>query len=247
MTQRVVEAKKVEVDAEVVEVNKEAAAANIESEKANAIETDCNEALQQVMPIYYKAVAAVDRLQAADVTEMSRVVTASEGLKIVAQSLCYFFIDGGLNEKKYLQKKQSAKDPDVFEYWLPCKKEVLSGKVLQGMKDFDKDNVDPGLVEKMTPLLLLDSFKDSALKNAGKAALGIGSWVKAIIEYDNAMKIVKPKQAELKVAKAASAAANKVKEEAEARLAAKEAELKECVDKLDAVQREEKRLRDEHD
>lgn len=61
------------------------------------------------------------------------------------------------------------------------------------------------------------------------------------------MKIVKPKQAELKVAKAASAAANKVKEEAEARLAAKEAELKECVDKLDAVQREEKRLRDEHD
>lgn len=81
----------------------------------------------------------------------------------------------------------------------------------------------------------MESFKDAALKNAGKAALGIGSWVKAIIEYDNAMKIVKPKQAELKVAKAASAAANKVKEEAEARLAAKEAELKECVDKLDAV------------
>ena len=65
--------------------------------------------------------------------------------------------------------------------------------------------------------------------------MGIGSWVKAIIEYDNAMKIVKPKQAELKEAKAASAAANKVKEEAEARLAAKEAELKACVDKLDEV------------
>lgn len=81
----------------------------------------------------------------------------------------------------------------------------------------------------------MDAFKDAALKNAGKAAIGIGSWCKAIIEYDNAMKIVKPKQAELKVAKAASAAANKVKEEAEARLAAKEAELKECVDKLDAV------------
>lgn len=92
-----------------------------------------------------------------------------------------------------------------------------------------------------------DGFKDAALKNAGKAALGIGSWIKAIIEYDQAMKIVKPKQAELKVAKAASAAANKIKDEAEARLAAKEAELKECVDKLDAVQREEKRLRDEHD
>jgi len=61
------------------------------------------------------------------------------------------------------------------------------------------------------------------------------------------MRIVKPKQAELAVAKAASAAAKKVKEDAEARLAAKEAELKACVDKLDEVQRREKALRDEHD
>ena len=35
------------------------------------------------------------------------------------------------------------------------------------------------------------------------------------------MRIVRPKQAELKVAQAAAAAANKVKEEAEARLAEK--------------------------
>ena len=228
-----------------MEVNKEATAAGIEADKAGAIETDCNEALQQVMPIYYRAVAAVDRLQAADVTEMSRVNVPSEGLKIVAQSLCYFFFD--LNDKKYLQKKQSAKEPDVFDYWISCKKEVLGGRLLQRLKDFEKDNVDPALVEKMTPLLTMEGFKDSNLKNAGKAAIGIGSWCKAIIEYDNAMRIVKPKQAELKVAKAAAAAANKIKEDAESRLAAKEAELKECVDKLDAVQREEKRLRDEHD
>ena len=111
----------------------------------------------------------------------------------------------------------------------------------------DKDNVDPELVAKMAPLLLMAEFSDAALLKAGKAALGIGSWVKAIIEYDQAMKIVKPKQAELKVAKAAAEAANKIKAEAEARLAAKEAELKACVDKLDEVQREEKRLRETHD
>ena len=46
VTQRVVEAKKVEVDKEVVEVNKEASAAGIEADKASAIEADCNEALQ---------------------------------------------------------------------------------------------------------------------------------------------------------------------------------------------------------
>lgn len=115
------------------------------------------------------------------------------------------------------------------------------------MKDFDKDNVDLALVEKMTPMLQYPAFADAALKNAGKAALGIGSWIKAIIEYDNAMKIVKPKQAELAVAKETSAAANRVKEAAEARLADKEAELKACVDKLDAVQRQERELREKHD
>jgi N-acetylglutamate synthase/N-acetylornithine aminotransferase len=84
VTQREVEAKKVEVDKEVVELNKEATAAGIESDKANAIEADCNEALQQVMPIYYRAVAAVERLQPADVQEMARVAVPSEGLKIVS-------------------------------------------------------------------------------------------------------------------------------------------------------------------
>lgn len=103
------------------------------------------------------------------------------------------------------------------------------------MKTYSKDTVPEPLVLRMKELLTHPNFMDSALKNAGKAAFGIGSWVKAIIEYDQAMKIVKPKQAELAVAKAAAAAANKIKEEAEARLAAKEAELKACVDRLDEV------------
>jgi len=79
------------------------------------------------MPIYYKAVAAVDRLQAADVTEMSRIATPSEGVKIVAQSLCYFFIEvDPLKERQYLAKKENPKDPDTYEYWSHCKKKVLS-------------------------------------------------------------------------------------------------------------------------
>ena len=82
------------------------------------------------MPIYYKAVAAVDRLSGADVTEMSRVQTPSEGIKIVAQSLCYFFIDDGLRDRQYLEKKQNPKDPDTYDYWAPCRKKVLNAKIL---------------------------------------------------------------------------------------------------------------------
>jgi dynein heavy chain len=55
------------------------------------IENDCNEALAKVMPIYKKAVKAVDDLKAADVTEMKGTKTPSAGLKLVAQVLCLFF------------------------------------------------------------------------------------------------------------------------------------------------------------
>ena len=84
VTQREVEAKKVEVDAEVKEVNKEASAAKEESDKASAIEDDCKLALSKVMPIYHRAVAAVERLSGSDVKEMSLVNVPSQGLQVVA-------------------------------------------------------------------------------------------------------------------------------------------------------------------
>jgi len=109
-------------------VNKEADAAKIEADKAGVIEADCNEALQKVMPIYYRAIAAVERLSSSDVKEMSGVVKPSSGLEIVAQSLCYFFIDDPLNERQYKNKKEKASDPDTFDYWVPCKKKVLANQ-----------------------------------------------------------------------------------------------------------------------
>lgn len=98
-------------------------------------------------------------------------------------------------------KKEKANDPTVYDYWPSCKKKVLTGNVLKRMKEYEKDNVDVALVEKMTPLIATPAFTDAALKNAGRAALGIGNWCKAIIEYDTAMKVVKPKKIELAAAK----------------------------------------------
>lgn len=47
------------------------------------------------------------------------------------------------------------------------------------------------------------------MERAGQAAKGISNWTKAIIEYDQAMGIVKPKQIELAAANEASAKAKK--------------------------------------
>ena len=78
---------------------------------------------------------------------------------------------------------------------------------------------------KLKELFADPLFDDKALKGASKAVLGIGRWCKAIIKYDEAMKVVKPKQIELKEAKESLA-------EALAKLEVPQAKLKEVQDKL---------------
>jgi hypothetical protein len=45
------------------------------------------------------------------------------------------------------------------------------------------------------------------MAKTSQAALGISNWTKAIVQYDEAMKVVKPKQQQLKEAEEASAKA----------------------------------------
>ena len=56
-------------------------------------------------------------------------------------------------------KKETGKEEDAFEYWSHCKK-LLSSKppILQKMKDFDKDNAPPDIIEKMTPVIKEEGF-----------------------------------------------------------------------------------------
>jgi hypothetical protein len=44
-------------------------------------------------------------------------------------------------------------------------------------------------------------YDDKVLRNASMAAFGLGKWVRAMVQYDDAMKIVKPKKAEAEMAK----------------------------------------------
>lgn len=59
----------------------------------------------------------------------------------------------------------------------------------------------------MAAVLAHEDFTDEKLKNASKAAFGIAKWCRAIISYDDAMKIVTPKKIELAKAVEKSGAA----------------------------------------
>lgn len=72
---------------------------------------------------------------------------------------------------------------------------------------YDKDNISQALVDTLKPIINSEEYEDGKLANASKAAHGLAKWVRAMVQYDDAMKVVKPKQAELKVAKDSAAEA----------------------------------------
>jgi len=143
----------VEADKIATAVKKEEEIAKDEKAKATAIETECKGMLDQVMPIYHAAMAAVAKLKPADVTEMSKFVKASPPVAATAEALCYFF-----DEKPIVIKAQTAKEVDTFDWWTPCKKKILNAKLLKSMQDYPKDDVQPALVEKMKPLMEREEF-----------------------------------------------------------------------------------------
>jgi len=49
------------------------------------------------------------------------------------------------------------------------------------------------LIETLRPLIEADDYQESVLQNASKAAAGLAKWVKAMVQYHDAMKVVKPK------------------------------------------------------
>jgi dynein heavy chain len=92
------------------------------------------------------------------------------------------------------QIKKSEGNTKVVDWWESGKKHVLAMKDLLGAcKDFKKDEIKPELIEELRPIIEDKGYEDGILKNASKAAWGLGKWVRAMVQYDDAMKIVKPK------------------------------------------------------
>jgi dynein heavy chain len=115
--------------------------------------------------------------------------------------------------------------------------------LLKDLTGFKKDDIAPEVIAAVTPLMSEEDFTDAKLKNASKAGHGIGKWVRAIIAYDDAMKIVTPKKIELAKAVEMSQEAQKVWDSAVERLNAVLAEMKRLMEQLADTQAEESRLR----
>ena len=86
------------------------------------------------MPIFEKAVKAVNRLKSDNVTELKGFIKVASGVMMVAKVLCLMF-------NKLPRIRKGTSDEDALElYWQHCKKELLNARLLNELKSYPKED-----------------------------------------------------------------------------------------------------------
>ena len=206
---------------------------------AEAKNAECEYELKKVEPIAEAAQKAVNQLDAKDITEMRQFKTVGPPVKAVAQCLVFYF---KLTPKQYIMATSADGKSKAPDFWETCKKHILPNNLKKNLQEYPKDDLGDELAAQIQPILDSEEFTDEKLSKASKAAFGIAKWCRAIVGYHGAMKIVIPRQLELKEAKASAAAAEKAAKAAQEKLDAINAEMNALVYQLTATQNEENRL-----
>lgn len=183
-----IEKQKKQVAEKTKEVEAEEAIAKGKKEEADAIQKDCEEELSRVMPIYNAAMKAVSELDKNDITEIRGFKKPPDGAILVMKTMCIMF---GVPPEKV--RGGNVKEVQ-WDYWEPAKKKLLSPDLLKRCQTFEKDSINSEIIEKLKPLISDPNYQDEVLKTVSKAAWGLAKWVRAIVQYDEAMKVVRPKQ-----------------------------------------------------
>lgn len=144
-----------------------------------------------------------------------------EAVKMVMITVCLMM---GVKPDKI--KDPAGSNKKVDDYWGPAQKQLLGDpRFLQNLMEYDKDHMDPKMVESVSVYTADPVFDPAIVAKGSVAAAGICKWVHAMVKYDRVAKLVAPKRAALE-------GAEKTLGEAMAALAEKQAVLKEVLDKL---------------
>lgn len=92
----------------------------------------------------------------------------------------------------------AATGKKVLDYWGPSKKLLSDMGFLQGLKDYEKDDIHPDIMKKIRKEFIPHpDFQPHIVLKASSAAEGLCKWVIAIDLYDAVAKVVAPKKAKL--------------------------------------------------
>ncbi|XP_018571400.1 dynein heavy chain 12, axonemal [Anoplophora glabripennis] len=175
--------------------------ANKQAAAAQNLKRECEADLAEAIPILDEAIAALDTLKPADITLVKSMKNPPEIIKLVMAAVCI------IKDVKPDRKPDPSTGKMTLDFWGPSKRLLGDMNFLQGLKDFDKDNIKPDVMVKLRKEYIPHKdFKPSIVAKASSAAEGLCKWIIAMDMYDRVNKIVAPKKAKLAAAETEFAA-----------------------------------------
>lgn len=215
------------------EVTKKKEKCEVQAAEIRREQQEADRDLQAAIPYLNRALEAVDNITANDINEIKTTKKPSDMIKLIFDGVLILF-GSPINQvtlKQYNVKKQNFDFvADSFEDY--SKSMIIDPKFLSKLRDFsekEKDKINDETCEFLLPYIELEHFTPANAKSASNAAEGLCVWVKAMVDYHEASKIVKPKMDFL-------TKQNLKLEAAMIELKANEDELKIAQDKLKALE-----------
>lgn len=113
--------------------------------------------------------------------------------------VCYVFDED--KDVPWKPKPGGKPGEKMQDFWEYSKKKVLNSKLTQRLKDFSLEAIRKmAKIEKVKEFSATEEFNIEKLKNSSSAAMNIAKWVIASVKTYDALKIVDPKEKELKEA-----------------------------------------------
>ena len=142
------------------------------------IKTDCEAELAKAMPIYKEALGALDTLNKNDIIEMKSYAKPPEDLVLVIQAVC-FLLD---KPENWDEGKKLMNNPAEF---------------INSLKSFDKDKISATKHKKLKKYTQDARFVPALIEKKSLAGKSICLWARAIDNYTEVLKVIKPKQESL--------------------------------------------------
>lgn len=230
----------------VIETRKIVSAeAEVAQREADIVEAQKNEVeadLAEAIPALNAAIEALNTIKPNEINEIKALAKPPQKIRTVCHAVCIML---GKEPARVKDPETGQMGPD----WWGCSQRMLSENgFINTLKDFDKDNIPPKIVNIIKKDFLSNpEFTPEIVETASKAAKGMCSWVIAMITYDRIAKEVAPKKAALAEAQAkldATLGALAVKKQA---LQKVEDDLKALEDQLSAAKTEKMRLENQAD
>lgn len=192
ITMKEVENENITVERATILVKQEEEVANKKADIAGTLRIECEADLAVAIPILEDAVIALNTLKPTDITLVKAMKNPPDTIKLVMAAVCVMM---GVAPDRTIDPATGKKFTD---FWGPSKRILGDMNFLQNLKDYDKDNIAPAVMQIIKKTYMTDnSFMPLIVAKASSAAEGLCKWVRAMVSYDEVAKVVAPKKKKL--------------------------------------------------